>query len=205
VKERLYLITDRKLFNGQCQMYLALETALEAGVKLVQLREKDLSVRELLDTAGWVRELTREYGARLMINDRVDIALSIGADGVHLGQAGMPAYAVRKIMGSKFLIGVSAHSIDEAVKAEEEGADFIALGPVYETPSKSGHGNPIGIRTLRKAKSHVSAPVFAIGGMKPDKVKEVREAGAHGIAVISAILASRDVKLSTKEFLRVLQ
>jgi thiamine-phosphate pyrophosphorylase len=151
LKEKLYLITDRKLFSGQCQMYLALETALEAGVKLVQLREKDLSVRELLDVAGWVRELTREYGARLMINDRVDV------------------------------------------------------GPVYKTPSKLRYGDPIGIRTLRKVKTHVSIPVFAIGGIKPAKAKEVRDAGADGVAMISAILAARDVKKSTEEFLRFLK
>jgi thiamine-phosphate pyrophosphorylase len=205
LKEKLYLITDRKLFSGQCQMYLALETALEAGVKLVQLREKDLSVRELLDVAGWVRELTREYGARLMINDRVDVALSIEADGVHLGQESMPAYAVRKITGDKFLIGISTHGLDEAVKAEEEGADFITLGPVYKTPSKLRYGDPIGIRTLRKVKTRVSIPVFAIGGIKPAKAKEVRDAGADGVAMISAILAARDVKKSTEEFLRFLK
>ena len=205
MRERLYLITDRKLFSGQCQMYLALETALEAGVKLIQLREKDLSVRELLDVAGWVRELTREYGARLMINDRADVALSIGADGVHLGQKSMPAGAVRKITGEKFLIGVSAHSVDEAARAEAEGADFITLGPIYRTPSKLSYGPPIGIRTLRKVKSRVSIPVFAIGGIKPRNAKEVRQAGADGLAMISAILAARDVKKSTEGLLRFLK
>ena len=205
MKEKLYLITDRKLFNGRCQMYLALETALEAGVKLIQLREKDLSIRELLDTAVWMRELTKEYGARLMINDRVDVALSVDADGVHLGQTSMPAYAVRKITGGKLLIGVSTHSADEAIKAENDGADFITLGPIYKTPSKHGHGNPIGIRIIRKAKSHVSIPVFAIGGIKPDKAKKVREAGADGVAVISAILEAGDVKQSTEEFSRLLE
>ncbi len=186
-------------------MYLALETALEAGVKLIQLREKDLSVRELLDVAGWVRELTREYGARLMINDRVDVALSIEADGVHLGQESMPAYAVRKIARGKLLIGVSTHSVDEAVKAEVDGADFITLGPIYKTPSKLKYGDPIGVHTLRKVKSRVSIPVFAIGGIKSGKAKEVREAGADGVAMISAILAAKDVKQSTEEFLRFLK
>jgi len=205
LKEKLYLITDRKLFNSQCAMYLALETALEAGVKFIQLREKDLSVRELLDVAGWVRELTGEYGARLMINDRVDVALSIGADGVHLGQDSMPAHAVRKITGDKFLIGVSTHGVDEAVKAEGHGADFITLGPIYKTPSKLKYGDPIGIHTLRKVKFRVTIPVFAIGGIRPGKAKEVREAGADGIAMISAILAARDVKQSTEELLRFLK
>lgn len=201
----LYLITDRKMFSAPCSMYLAIETALESGVHVIQLREKDLPVRELLDMAVWMRELTKECGAKLVINDRIDVALAVEADGVHLGQNSLPAYAARKITGSKLLIGVSAHTIEEAVDAEKDGADFITLGPVYETPSKRKYGNPIGIDTLRRVKSQLSIPVFAIGGIKPDKVKEIREAGADGVAVISAILASENIKETTEDFLRLLK
>jgi thiamine-phosphate pyrophosphorylase len=202
---KLYLITDRKLFNAQCSLYLALETALKAGVKFIQLREKRLTARMLLDTAQWISELTKEYGAKLFINDRADIALAVGADGVHLGQKSMPAHAVRKFSKNKLLIGVSTHGIDEAVQAEKDGADFITLGPVFKTQSKLKYGDPIGIDVIRKVKSGVSIPVLAIGGIKPDKVKEVIKAGADGVAVISAILAVRDIRAATEEFLRLLK
>jgi len=202
---KLYLITDRKLFNAQCLMYLAIETVLDAGVDCIQLREKDLSGRELLNMAVWMRELTKEYQAKLFINDRVDIALAVDADGVHLGQHSIPARAVREISANRLLIGVSTHSIDEAVEAEENGADFITLGPIYETPSKLQYGNPIGPDIIRKVKSGVSIPVFAIGGIKLDKIEQVREAGADGIALISAILSSENIKKTTEEFLRLLK
>jgi thiamine-phosphate pyrophosphorylase len=204
-KLKLYLITDRKLFNAQCSMYLALETALKAGTKFIQLREKRLPARMLLDTAQWVSELTKEYGAKLLINDRVDIALAVGADGVHLGQKSIPAHAVRKISKNKLLIGVSTHGIEEALQAEKDGADFITLGPVFKTQSKLKYGDPIGIDVIRKVKSEVSIPVLAIGGIKPDKVKKVIKAGADGVAVISAILAAKDIRAATEEFLRLLK
>jgi thiamine-phosphate pyrophosphorylase len=202
---KLYLITDRKLFKAQCSMYFAIESALEAGTKYIQLREKDLSVKELMEMAVWMRELTGEYDAKLFINDRVDIALSAGADGVHLGQNGIPPYAVKEISGDRLAIGVSAHSINEAVDAERDGADFITLGPVYETPSKLRYGNPIGIGSISEAKSRISIPVLAIGGVKLDKVKEVKEAGADGIALISAILTAENIEETTKELLRLLK
>jgi thiamine-phosphate pyrophosphorylase len=200
---KLYIITDRKLFKAQCSMYFAIESALEAGAKYIQLREKDLSVKELMEMAVWMRELTGEYDAKLFINDRVDIALSVGADGVHLGQKSIPPHAVKKISGDKLMIGVSTHSINEAVDAEKDGADFITFGPVYETPLKFKFGNPVGIDSLRKVKSLISIPVLAIGGVKPDKVKELKEAGADGIALISAILTAENITETTKGFLRL--
>jgi thiamine-phosphate pyrophosphorylase len=202
---KLYLITDRKFFNAQCSMYMTIETALEAGVRAIQLREKDLSVRQLFDMAVWMRELTQEYGAKLFINDRVDVALSVGADGVHLGVNSIPADAARRISGDKLLVGVSTHSIEEAEAAKNEGADFITLGPIYETPSKLKYGRPVGVDSIREVKSRISMPVFAVGGIKPDRVKEIMDAGADGIAMISAILGSHDIKESTQAFLRLLK
>jgi thiamine-phosphate pyrophosphorylase len=198
----LYLIIDRTLFPAQCLLYLAIETALEAGVKAVQLREKDLSTKALLDMAYWMRELTNEFGAHLFINDRVDVALSVNANGVHLGRNSIPVHAVRKIAGDKLMIGVSTHSIGEAAEAEKNGADFITLGPVYKTPSKEKYGKPIGLETLREAKSRTTLPIFAVGGIKPGNVREVKESGADGIALISAILTAQDINKTTDDFLR---
>lgn len=201
----LYLITDRTLFPTQCGLYLALEDALKAGVKAIQLREKDLTVKDLVEIAYWMRELTDEYGTKLIINDRADVALSVGADGIHLGNNSIPAHAVRKISEDGFLIGMSTHNLEEALKAEKEGADFITLGPVFETPSKLQSGKPVGVDVIKKVKEKVTVPVFAVGGININRVNEVKEAGADGIALISAILSSKNIKETTEEFVRLLK
>lgn len=197
------MITDRKLFTDNHLLFTAVEEALKGGSKAVQLREKDLGTRDLLDMAYKMRELTKTYEAKLFINDRVDIALAVEADGVQLGKESIPAHAVRKSFQDKLIIGVSTHSLDEAIEAESGGADFITLGPVYHTPSKMKYGEPIGIEILRKV-AKISIPVFAIGGIKLDKVREVKEAGADGVALISAILIAESIKETTEVFLRLL-
>ncbi len=202
---KLYLITDRQLFKSLCSFYLAIEDALSGGVKTIQLREKDLTTKELFEIASWMRELTKEYDARLFINDRVDVALAVGADGVHLGQKSIPLHAVRNSFGNKLIIGCSTHSLEEALKAEKEGADFITLGPIYETPSKIIYGKPIGLEVLREVKSRLLIPVFAIGGIKLNNVRDVIEAGADGIALISAIFTEKNIKDAAKEFMRLLK
>ena len=202
---KLYLITDRRLFIDDYSLFTAVEEALKGGVQAVQLREKDLEIRELLDMAYALRELTAGYRAKLFINDMVDVALAVDADGVHLGGSGMPAFAARKAAGEGMLIGVSAHSIEEAIKAEEEGADFITFGPIFETPSKIKYGRPLGSELLTEVRGKISIPVFAIGGIKKERVGSVLESGASGIAVISAILGSEDIKSNTEEFMRLLK
>jgi len=198
---KLYLITDRKLFADSGEMFAAVEEALKAGVKAIQLRENDLATRELLDMAYRMRELTARYNARLFINDRADIAMCVNADGVHLGQSSMPVYAARKVVGDKFMIGVSTHNLDEALTAEREGADFITFGPIYRTPSKLKYGRPVGIESLKIVAEKVSIPVFGIGGIKPDNAKEVINAGAYGVALISGILSAADVTSASMEYL----
>lgn len=197
----LYLITDRKLFPTNDLLLAGIEDALKAGVEAVQLREKDLSTRPLLDMAYRVRDLTTRYDALFIINDRVDIAMCVRADGVHLGQTSIPVQAVRKMVGNKFLIGASTHSLDEALSAEKEGADFITFGPVYRTPSKNKYGAPVGTEALKTVRSKIKKPVFGIGGIKPGNVAEVLNAGADGMAVISGILGQSDIKLATSEYL----
>ncbi|MFH0933055.1 MAG: thiamine phosphate synthase [Nitrospirota bacterium] len=201
---KLYLITDRKLFTDNSSLFSAVEEALKGGLKAVQLREKDLGTRDLLDMSYRMRELTKAYKAKLFINDRVDVALAVEADGVQLGKESIPVHAVRETFQSKLMIGASTHNLDEALEAERGGADFITLGPVYHTPSKMKYGEPIGIETLRKVKAKISIPVYAIGGIKLDKVREVKEAGADGVALISAILTAENIRETTEEFLRLL-
>ncbi|MEF9438292.1 MAG: thiamine phosphate synthase, partial [Candidatus Mariimomonas ferrooxydans] len=132
---KLYLITDRKIVHRPSSFVAVVEKALKGGVRAVQLREKDLSTRELLRLAYRMRDLTNKYSARLFINNRFDIALAVGADGVHLAQDSIPAEAVRKAVKKKLSIGVSAHSLKEAKSAQKAGADVITLGPIYRTPS----------------------------------------------------------------------
>jgi thiamine-phosphate pyrophosphorylase len=201
---RLYLITDRKLFRSPEKMLVAIGEALEGGARAVQLREKDLGVRKLLALARQLRGLTQEYGALLFVNDRLDVALAAGADGVHLGGESMPVQAVRRVSGGALAIGVSAHSTGEAKKAEQDGADFIILGPVYETPSKLRYGRPVGLDVLHEATKAVTLPVFAVGGIRTGRVQELRTQGASGIALISAILGAKDVRKTTEEFMRKL-
>jgi|Deesub1362B_J571_1020462.scaffolds.fasta_scaffold00289_10 thiamine-phosphate pyrophosphorylase len=199
---RAYLITDRKRIERS--LFDAVEEALRAGIKAVQLREKDLQTRPLLDMAYRMRELTRRYGAKLFINERADIAMAVDADGVHLGAKGIPIKAVRKIRDRGFLIGYSAHSPEEAARAEVEGADFVTFSPVYETSSKPGV-KAQGLDKLEAAVRAVSIPVFALGGITLNRVEEVRQRGAFGVAVVSAILGAYNIDEETKKFVRLLQ
>jgi thiamine-phosphate pyrophosphorylase len=200
---KLYLITDRKQMRTT-KMENAVEEALTGGLQAVQIREKDLGTRELLGMAHSLRALTARFHARLFINDRADIALAVDADGVQLGHTSMPAHAVRTVVGEHMLIGVSTHSLEEVFTAERDGADFVTLGPIYETPSKIKYGKPLGVDSIRTGKKRVAIPVFAIGGITPGRANEVMGCGADGVAVISAILASDDIAAHTKEFMRVL-
>ncbi len=200
---KLYLITDRKQMRTTT-MENAVEEALAGGLQAVQIREKDLGTRELLDMAHSLRTLTSRFHARLFINDRADIALAVDADGVQLGHTSMPPQAVRTVVGDHMLIGVSTHSPEEVFTAERDGADFVTLGPIYETPSKIKYGKPLGVESIRTGKNRVMIPVFAIGGITPRRVNEVMGCGADGVAVISAILASDDIAAQTKKFMRVL-
>jgi thiamine-phosphate pyrophosphorylase len=189
---KLYLITDRK--QVKMPLAAAVRLALEGGVRAVQLREKDLPIREMLLLAQELRAITNEFGARLFINDRVDVARAVNADGVHLGHQSMPVKAVRKTVGNDMLIGVSTHNLQEARDAEAEGADFITIGPIFETPSKAKLGAPVGINMLIEFKSEINIPFYALGGIKSGNVAQVVCAGANGVAMISAIMASEDIK-----------
>src|SRR3990172_9440895 len=192
----LYLITDRHQTGGR-PLLTVVEEALQAGIKAVQLREKDLSAKELFELAQNLRRLTRQYHARFFINDRVDIAMAVEADGVHLGQKSFSAKDVKRIF-PRAIIGISTHSLDEAKKAEADEADFITIGPIFYTPSKAGYGEPLGIEVIKQVRKEIHIPVFAIGGIKDDNARDVIDAGADGIAVISAVMGAADVGKAVK-------
>ena len=196
----LYLITDRHQIPAGQNLPAVIEEALRGGVRAVQLREKDLTVAELLPLARELRSLTRQYGARLLINDKIDVALAVGADGVHLGGHSRPTEFVRRSIGTKMLIGVSTHSSREIQVACKQGADFVTFGPVFATPSKAVYGAPQGLQALSDACMKSLLPVFALGGITPERAAAVRAAGAHGIALISAIIASASPKSAAEAF-----
>ncbi len=198
---RLYLVTDRTATGGR-PLAAVVEACLGAGLGAVQLREKDLPAGELYRLAEELRRLTARHGARLLVNDRLDVALAVGADGVHLPGAGLPPEAARRILGPAGLVAVSTHRLDEARAAARGGADFVVFGPVYETPSKRPYGPPQGLEALAEVARGVPIPVFAIGGISADRVAEVRRAGAEGVAVIRALLAAPDPAAATGDLLR---
>ncbi|MBN1140517.1 MAG: thiamine phosphate synthase [Deltaproteobacteria bacterium] len=198
----LYLITDRSILPPGSSLPEAVREALEGGVKCVQLREKDLSPGSLFSLALELRDLTRRYGAKLLINDRADVALACDADGVHLTSASLPVSAVRGMLGPEPLIGVSAHRLDEILKAGQEGADFATFGPVYFTPSKAAYGPPVGLEKLREVCLRAPLPVFALGGVKLGRLGELMAAGAAGVALISAILSFPDPRGQAQSFLQ---
>jgi len=179
--------------------------ALKGGVRAVQLREKDLDTRELLKLAYKMRTLTKEYGAKLFINDRFDIALAVGADGVHLTQNSIPSEAVRDAVKKKLMIGVSTHSLREAREAGNGGADFVTFGPVYATPSKVKYGLPVGTDALKQVCEKSGIPVFALGGIKRHNIEEVKECGAYGISMISEILKADSIQKKSNELVQILK
>jgi thiamine-phosphate pyrophosphorylase len=188
------LITNRKI----CEAKLAdiISQAIDGGVETVQLREKDLSSVELYVLASEIREITMEKGANLIINDRVDIALAVDADGVHLGWKSLGIGLVRKMIGHEKLIGFSAHNLQEAKKAEDSGADYVTISPIFDTVYKDYFVEPLGTEKIGKIKEEIDIPVIALGGINENNVNGVLENGAYGIAVISAILQSEDPRQS---------
>ena len=195
---RLYFVTDRKQTAGR-SLVDVVHAALDGGVHAVQLREKDLEGGELYRLASALRTLTARYHACLLINDRIDVALAVEADGVHLGQTSFPVAVARQLLGPAKLIGVSTHSVAEIQAAA--GADFLLFGPVYFTPSKAVYGEPQGVERLRQAVKQSPVPVIAIGGVKAAQIPEVLQAGAYGVGVITAISAASDPAHAARELL----
>jgi len=196
----LYLVTDRKQTGGR-DLVTVLSQVLQAGVRAIQLREKDLDTIEVYRLGERLLSLTRQAGAALIVNDRVDVAMALGADGVHLTRKSLPPMEARALVGSRMLLGISCHGLADVREAVEGGVDFVVLGPIYETPSKVPYGAPLTPVILKQARGICPLPILAIGGINTTRVPEVVHAGADGVAVISAVLAAPDPGAATRELL----
>ena len=195
----LYLVTDRDVLRGR-DLIKCIEDSILGGVTLVQLREKNVTSREFYEIAIKVKEVTSKYNVPLIINDRLDIALAIDADGLHIGQKDLPASVARKILGKDKILGVSAATLQEALKAEKDGADYLGVGAVFSTSTKKDTRD-VSYETLSSITSSVNIPVVAIGGINEKNVTKLKESNIDGIAVISCILGKEDVKGAAEKML----
>ena len=193
----LYLCTDRDLMSTDT-IEEAVEQAVKGGCTVVQLREKDCSSLEFYETALRVKKITDEHKIPLIINDRVDIALAVNADGVHVGQDDLPAASVRRILGGDKVIGVSAGSVREAVIAREDGADYLGVGAMHATSTKTD-ADVTTVEELKKIREMVDLPIVAIGGMNKQTLPELKGTGVDGIAVVSAVIAADDIERAASE------
>ena len=200
---RLYVVSDRQQTAGR-PLDEVIAAAARGGLGAVQLREKDLSARDLHDLGASLQETLDPYRVPLLINDRIDVALALDAAGVHLAGHSLPTRSARRVLGPDKLLGVSTHSLDAARQAAEEGADFVVFGPVFATPSKLAYGPPLGLPRLAEVVRDVPVPVIGIGGITPANVPQVMQTGAHGVAMIRAVLAAPDPCAATQELCRLL-
>ncbi|MDI9479153.1 MAG: thiamine phosphate synthase [Halanaerobiales bacterium] len=188
----LYCITAEKLSRGRSNIQVVREM-LAAGIRIIQYREKEKSMMARYQECEEIRKLTREYGATFIINDHVDLALAVEADGVHIGQEDLPIEVVRSLAGDELLIGVSTHSPEEAEDAVRRGADYIAIGPIFRTTTKENAGEPVGLEYLEYVAKNVDIPLVAIGGITEENILDVYRAGARCISLVSEIVGAEDI------------
>lgn len=200
---RLHVLTDTQLQKRFSHVELTV-MAISGGADAIQFRQKHGSTREMIESASIMKELCSRAGVNLIINDRVDIAIASNADGVHLGQDDFPIPLARRLLGEEKIIGGSAGNIEEAMKCDNEGADYIGFGPVYPTMSKDDAGPAKGIELMKELKKRIRCPVIAIGGVNTLNLREIIDAGAYGIAVISAVCCAEDPAEAAKELREVL-
>ena len=199
----LYVVTDRSQTRGR-PIEAVVDAALAGGAKAIQLREKDLSTRALYELAERLLPVVHSRGAVLLVNDRVDLALALPLDGVHLAQTSLPPAEARRLLGGGRLIGVSCHTLEEAVEAQK-GADFIVLGPLFLTQSKAAYGPPIGLERLREIRGQVRLPILGIGGITASNAADVIAGSADGVASISAVMTAADPAEAVRGLLDVIR
>lgn len=200
---KLYLVTDRKI-AGDRKMEDIVKEAAEGGVTMVQLREKDICTRDFIDLAIRLKAVLKPFGIPLLINDRVDVALASGADGVHIGQSDMPYRMARTLLGRDSIIGLSVENMEQVMAAESLDVDYLGVSPVFATPTKTDTAEPFGLDGLRKAAAVSSHPLVGIGGMNARTAAGVMDAGADGIAVVSAIVGAESPERASEELLRII-
>ncbi|AOR25076.1 thiamine phosphate synthase [Clostridium taeniosporum] len=193
----IYLVTDRDLMSTDT-LEEAVEEAIKGGSTLVQLREKECTSLDFYSTALNIKNVTDKYDIPLIINDRLDIAMAVDAAGVHVGQSDIPSSVIRNIIGNDKIIGVSVSSLEEALKAEKDGADYLGVGAMYSTGTKKD-ANKTSMDDLKKIRSNVSIPIVVIGGINKERVKDFKDTNIDGLAIISAIIAEKDIKKATQE------
>ena len=197
---KIYLVTDEKACLEK-DFYSCIEEAIKGGVKIVQLREKNISTKDFYEKALKVKEICKNYGVLFIINDRLDIAQAVGADGVHLGQSDMPIEEARKILKDKFLIGATARNMEEAKRAELLGADYIGSGAIFGTSTKD-NAKKLEMEDLKKMVNSVKIPVFAIGGININNVGSLKNIGLQGICAVSGILSEKNCKKAVELMLK---
>jgi thiamine-phosphate diphosphorylase len=201
----LYVITDEILSGGRSHLEIA-KKAIAGGANVIQLRDKKASSRKLFKVGIQLRELTSQNNINLIVNDRVDVALAIQADGVHVGQSDLPASTARQLIGSQKILGVSAGSLQEAIQAQKDGADYLGVGPIFEARStKYDAGEPIGLKLIQDVRKNCNLPIVAIGGINQENMKEVILSGADCAAIISAIVSAENIEMTTKQLRKIIQ
>ncbi|MDS1029262.1 thiamine phosphate synthase [Bacillota bacterium LX-D] len=198
----LYLVTDRTILKNR-DLPQAVEEAIKGGITMLQLREKEASSADFYRLALKIKALAKANNIPLIINDRLDIALAVDADGLHIGQEDLPLKVARKLLGKDKILGYSVSNVAEAGYGEENGADYLGAGPVYPTNSKAAANNPIGIKCLEEVKKSVSVPVVAIGGIGFSNIKEVKNTKVDGVSLISSILGSDNIEDTTRGLLKL--
>lgn len=195
----LYLCTDRKIMTTDT-IEESVELAIKGGVSVVQLREKECCSREFYELALTVKEITDAYEVPLLINDRLDIAMAVGADGVHLGRTDIPVHVARNLLGADKIVGATANTVDAAVEAWKLGADYLGVGDVFGTTTKSDTRH-ISLEELKEIRQAVPIPVVAIGGINRDNIQKLRDTGVNGAAVISAVVGQEDITGAAEELI----
>lgn len=200
---KLYLVTNSDKFETEDAFLDAVASALKGGVNILQLREKHKSAKQIVELGQKVKQLCAHYGALFIVNDRIDIAAILEADGVHLGQDDLDVKSAREILGQDCIVGVSTHAPEQALKAVEDGADYIGVGPVFATPTKEGR-IPVGLEYVKWASENIEIPFFAIGGIDEKNIDQVLSAGAKRVAVVRAIINANSPQKSAEMFCKIL-